>query len=93
MWKAVFEVIKRLFTINDELNRLQTEPKLHGEQIRELAANQTRFQYELQLQKERAAHEREQEKLRLENQQLRERLERLEKLLPPAKSSNEPSGK
>ena len=35
--------------INDDLNRFQTELKRHGEQIRELAENQTRFQYELQL--------------------------------------------
>lgn len=49
MWKSVFEVFRRLFTINDDLNRFQTELKRHGEQIRELAENQTRFQYELQL--------------------------------------------
>ncbi len=79
-WKAVFEVLKRLFTINDELNRLQAESKRHGEQILELAASQTRLQYELQLQNERDAREREKEKLQLENRLLRERLDRLERL-------------
>jgi len=61
MWKAVFEVFKRLFTFNEDLNRLQAASKLHGDQIRELYDNQTRFQFELQLQKERDAHEREKE--------------------------------
>lgn len=56
MWKSVFEVFKHLFTINEDINRLQAASKLHGDQIRELYENQTRFQYELQLQKERDAH-------------------------------------
>ncbi|MEP7337879.1 MAG: hypothetical protein ABI977_09045 [Acidobacteriota bacterium] len=84
MWKAVFEVFKRLFTFNEDLNRLQAASKLHGDQIRELYDNQTRFQFELQLQKERDAQEREKEKLQLENRLLRERLERLS--LPPSTS-------
>jgi len=73
-------------TINEDLNRFQAELKRHGEQIRELAENQTRFQYEMQLQRERDAHEREQIKLQLENRLLREQLERLS--LPP--SSRQP---
>ncbi len=85
MWKSVFEVFKRLFSINEDLNRLQAASKLHGDQIRELYENQTRFQFELQLQKERDAHEREKEKLQFEKRLLSERLEQLERLgLPPS---------
>ncbi len=91
MWKSVFEVLRRLFTINDDLNRFQAELKRHGEQIRELAENQTRFQYEMQLQREREAHEREQIKLQLENRFLREQLERLSLPPSPPKPPGEPS--
>ncbi len=94
MWKSVFEVFKHLFTINEDINRLQAASKLHGDQIRELYENQTRFQYELQLQKERDAHERERARLEFEKQVLLERLERLERpSLPPSKSPDEPSKK
>ncbi|MCI0525721.1 MAG: hypothetical protein L0Y75_10700 [Acidobacteria bacterium] len=93
MWEKVFEIFKRFFTISDELKRLQADSKLHGEQIRELIDNQTRLYYEFQLQKERNAHEREKETLRLENQQLRERLERLERLLPSATTDKNPDEK
>lgn len=78
------------------------------EKIYSLIKNQTRFQYEMQLQKERDAHEREQvihklelalrdrteDALRLEAKQLREQLERTERLtLPPSppKPPDEPS--
>jgi hypothetical protein len=93
MWEKVFEIFKRFFTISDELKRLQADSKLHGEQIRELIDNQTRLYYEFQLQKERNAHEREKETLRLENQQMRERLERLERLLPSATTDKKPDEK
>lgn len=92
MWKSVFEVLKRLFTINEDINRLQAASKLHGDQIQELYENQTRFQYELQLQKERDAHERERARLEFEKQLLLKRLERLEQQsLPPSKPPDEPS--
>ncbi|MDQ3011585.1 MAG: hypothetical protein M3X11_12870 [Acidobacteriota bacterium] len=84
VWQKIYDLFKRLFTINDDLSRLQAELKRQGDQIREIVVNQTRFQYELQLQKERDAHEREQIKLQLENRLLRERLERLS--LPPSTS-------
>lgn len=90
MWKAVFEVFKRLFTINEDLNRLQAASKLHGDQIRELYDNQTRFQYELQLQQERDAHEREKEKLQFEKRLLSERLEQLERLSLPSSTPKPP---
>lgn len=90
MWEKVFEVFKRIFTINDELKKLQADAALHSEQIREILANQTRFYYELQLHREREAHEREKEAMQRENQQLRGRLERLEKLLPSATTDKKP---
>jgi hypothetical protein len=104
MWGKVFEILKRIFTINDELKKLQADSNLHSEQIREIVSSQTRFFYEYQLQRERDAVERErelhkreralaeheQEKLRLENQQLRERLERLEHLSLPSPASKPP---
>lgn len=93
MWEKVFEIFKRFFTISDELKRLQADSKLHGEQIRELIDNQTRLYYEFQLQKERNTYEREKETLRIENRQLRERLERLERLLPSATADKKPDEK
>ncbi|MGH9799527.1 MAG: hypothetical protein ACRD82_04120 [Blastocatellia bacterium] len=93
MWKTAFEVFKRLFTINDDLNRFQADLKKHSEQIRELADNQTRLQYEWQLQRERDAHEREKEKMQFENLLLRERLERSEqRTLPPPPSDKKQDG-
>lgn len=90
MWEKVFEIFKRFFTISDELKRLQADSKLHGEQIRELIDN-PRLYYEFQLQKERDAHEREKEAMRLESRQLRERLERLERLsLPTSLADQKP---
>lgn len=105
MWEKVFGVFKRIFTFNDELKKLQADSDLHAEQIKELYANQTRFQYELQLQKERDAHERErilhqlqlankdriESEQRIEIQQLREQVARLS--LPPSapKPPDEPS--
>lgn len=90
MWKTVIDLFKRLFTINDEMNRFQAELKKHGEQIRVLADNQTRLQYEWQLQRERDAHQREKEKLEIENLLLRERLGRAEQRgLPPASADND----
>src|SRR5262249_27976717 len=101
MWGKVFDVIKRFLTITEKLNSLQRTSELHAEQIRELFDNQTRFQYELQLQKERDARERErilhqlqmalkdraESELRLENRQLREHIEKSERSsLPPSTS-------
>lgn len=90
MWEKTFEVFKRIFTINDELKKLQADSALYAEQIRDILANQTRLFYELQLHKEREAHEREKEALQRENQQLRGRLEQLEKLLLPATTDKKP---
>ncbi|MGH9841294.1 MAG: hypothetical protein ACREEM_21270 [Blastocatellia bacterium] len=79
--------------------------KQQAQQLRALAENQTRLYYEIQIQRERDARERERERserelaikdrdqeiLRLENQLLRERLERLS--LPPASPPPNSSGK
>lgn len=100
MWGKFFNILKLVLTLADSFQKLDAKVKEHGEQIRELSANQTRMWYEFQLQRERDAREREredtaraQEAMWRENQQLRERLERLERLsLPPAppdKQSNE----
>ncbi len=90
MWKSVIELVRRLFTINEELNRLQSASKKHGDEIRELYETLTRVQYEMQLQRERDIHEREKEKLLLENRLLLERLE--QRGLPPPSSDKKPGG-
>lgn len=106
MWRNIFGLLKRIFTVNDELKKLQTDSDLHSQQIREIVANQTRFYYEYQLQRERDAAERERdlhererafaererERLRTENQQLRERLERPERLSLPPSTPQSPGG-
>lgn len=90
MWKSVIELVRRLFTINEDLNRLQSASKKHGDDIRELYETVARVQFEMQLQRERDAHEREKEKLQLENRLLLERLERRE--LPAASTGKKPDG-
>lgn len=91
MWQTILNFIKQIFTLAEKLQQIETTLKEHSRHINELTANQTRFHYELQLQKERTAHEREREAheremeaLQLERQLLRSRLEQLEKLLPSA---------
>ncbi|MGH9833347.1 MAG: hypothetical protein ACRD9Y_10040 [Blastocatellia bacterium] len=98
MLKQLFELFRQVFTFGDRLQRLDDKVKEHSEQIRNLADTQARIYYESQLQRERDARERErqsyerkEEALRLENQMLRERLERLERLSLPAPPADQTS--
>jgi hypothetical protein len=104
MWDRILKFIKQIFNYHEDLQKLKETAKQQAHQIRALAENQTRLYYEIQIQRERDARERERERfereaaikdreqeiLRLENQLLRERLERLN--LPPA-SPPKSSGK
>lgn len=94
MWQTLLNLIQVAFTFAEKLQRIDVTLKEHGQSLRDVTANQQRLQHEFQLFKERVAHEREQEKLRLEIRQLREQLERAERLsLPPSppKTPDEPS--
>ncbi len=107
MWGRIFNLAKQIFNYHEDLQKLKETTKQQAQQIRALAENQTRLYYEIQIQRERdarererereraerelAAKDREQEILRLENQLLRERLERLN--LPPALALPNSSGK
>lgn len=85
MWEKLFNLLKLVFTVAEDMQSLKAKVKEHSQQLLELAASQSRLQYELQLQKERAAYERDREAWHRESQHLRERLEQLERLsLPPA---------
>lgn len=105
MWGRIFNLAKQIFNYHEDLQKLKETTKQQAQQIRALAENQTRLYYEIQIQRERDARERERERaerelmakdleqeiLRLENQLLRERLERLN--LPPASPPPNSSGK
>lgn len=91
MLEKFVSLLKMLFTIDEELKRLREESKRHGDRIHELASNQARLYYELQLQKEREAHTRETATLRLELEQTQKRLKELEAHLPPTIPKTETS--
>ena len=90
MWEKLLGLFKFMFTITEEIKRLQADSKDFDQQLRRLAENQARLYYEFQLQRERDAREREhleheRERLALEqkantlereNEQLRQRLEK-----------------
>ncbi len=97
MWKSFVDVIKYVFTVAEDLNRLRSEVKEIRQENREISDKLTRLGFELQLMKEREAHERENREmhnayeasvrqLELENKLLRERL-----ALPPAKAEDDPT--
>ncbi len=94
MWKSLVDVIKYVFTVAEDLNRLRSEVKEIRQENREISDKLTRLGFELQLMKEREAHEREKREMRaayeasaqqleLENKRLRECL-----ALPPAKEED-----
>lgn len=107
MWSRIFKLLKQVFNFHEDLQRLKETARQQGQQIRQLADQQTRLYYEFQIQRERDTREREREGferardlearekelLRLENQFLRERLERLERLLPSATADKKPDEK
>ena len=78
MLDKLFALTKTIFTIDEELKRLREDAKSTNEQMRRLAHNQARLYYEFQLQKERDAHAREAELLRLELRLAQERLKQLD---------------
>jgi SMC interacting uncharacterized protein involved in chromosome segregation len=90
MWNQLLDLFRLFFTMAEELKKLQADIKEHSQQIRELTASQSRLYFEFQLWKEREerarereAHEREKDAMRLEIRQLRERMERLSLPSPP----------
>lgn len=60
MWEKVIGLFKFVFTVTEEIKRLQADSKDFDQQLRHLAENQARLYYEFQLQRERDAREREQ---------------------------------
>jgi cell shape-determining protein MreC len=80
MWKALFDLVRHIFTINETLQQMREELKETRQQTRNLAENQLRLEFEIRLMKEREAWQQKAQALETENQQLREQL----KLLPPS---------
>jgi cell shape-determining protein MreC len=80
MWKALFDLVRHIFTINETLQQMREELKETRQQTRNLAENQLRLEFEIRLMKEREAWQQKAQTLEAENQQLREQL----KLLPPS---------
>lgn len=80
MWKALFDLVRQVFTINESQQQMREELKEARQQIRTLTENQLRLEFEIRLIKEREAWHHKAQTLEEENRQLRERL----KLLPPS---------
>jgi cell shape-determining protein MreC len=78
MWKALFDLVRHVFTINETLQQMREELKETRQQTRNLAENQLRLEFEIRLMKEREAWQQKAQALETENEQLREQL----KLLP-----------
>ncbi len=87
MWRYIFDLVRQMVTVAEDLAKLRNEVKEIRSELRELSATQTRQHYEIQILKERFAHEREKESLQAEIQRLRAQLQ-----LPPS-SSEEKSDK
>ena len=85
MWKALFDLVRHVFTINETLQQMREELKETRQQVRTLTENQLRLEFEIRLMKEREAWQQTAQTLEEENRQLREQV----KLLPP--SSENPS--
>lgn len=82
MWKKLYEVLARLFTLTQKVERHDKEIAEMRRELRDLTAAVQRLAYEVQRVSERETHEREKLELRLENHLLR-----FERRLPPAKQS------
>ncbi|MCP9493396.1 MAG: hypothetical protein MSG64_02965 [Pyrinomonadaceae bacterium MAG19_C2-C3] len=81
MWKQVFDLMKRVVMLTQDVERQRNDMKDVRRELKELAAIVERLVYELQRQKENETHEREKLELRLENALLRARQ------LPPNSSA------
>ncbi len=73
MWKQVFDLIKRVVMLTQDVERQRNDMKDVRRELKELAAIVERLIFELQRQKENEAHEQEKLELRLENALLRAR--------------------
>jgi SMC interacting uncharacterized protein involved in chromosome segregation len=92
MWKSFVDVIKYVFTVAEDLNRLRSEVKEIRQENCEISDKLTRIGFELQLMKEREAHEREKREMRdayetkIQQLELETKLLREHLALPPAPS-------
>jgi hypothetical protein len=68
MWKALFDLVKHVFTINETLQQMREELKETRQQTRNLAENQLRLEFEIRLMKEREAWQQKAQALETENQ-------------------------
>lgn len=91
MWQTVLNLIKLAFTFAEKMQKMESTIKELSQSNRDLTAQLQRLQFEFILFKERDAHEREKEKLQLENRQLLERLEQ-QRELPPASNDKKTDG-
>lgn len=84
MWKKLYEVLSRLFTLTQKVERHDKEIVGLRQEIRDLTAVVQRLVYETQRISERETHEREKMQLRLENHLLR-----FERRLAPGKDEHD----
>jgi peroxiredoxin len=61
MWSRIFKLLRQVFNFYEDLQKLKETARQQGQQIRQLADQQTRLYYEFQIQRERDAREREHE--------------------------------
>ena len=71
MWKQILELAKRLFMLAEDTKRNRDEIKEVREEVRRLGSAVERLAYEIRRVGDREAHEREQLRLRLENELLK----------------------
>lgn len=71
MWKGLFDLIKQVFTLTDSVQKAQNDITQVKQELRELTMTVIRQGFEIQIMKEREAHEREKQELRREIEQLR----------------------
>ncbi len=79
MWKGLFDLIRQMFTLTDAVQKTQSDVTQIKQDLRELTLTVVRQGFEIQMMREREAHEREKQELRREIEQLRSQL-----ALPPA---------
>jgi predicted nucleic acid-binding Zn-ribbon protein len=71
MWKQILELAKRLFMLAEDTKRNRDEIKELREEVRRLGSALERMAYEVRRVSDREEHEREQLRLRLENELLK----------------------